>query len=215
LQRPNKRSGKGKEKKLVRKQVSNPICLPSSIDSDFLPFQELEKEAASKAIIDAAYKVPNQLDFAPLFRSYSKLGAEYDIEFHRVADLGEETLAWCLDLTSRNMKELYSATWGWDERKKKRELGDELALYLVVFTRDDHRPVAFAHFRFLFEEDKAADVLYLYEIQTETDYQGKGIGRFLMVILQLLAAKNKMKHIMMTVFKSARFTFEFRKNRIR
>ncbi|CAB1345599.1 unnamed protein product [Coregonus sp. 'balchen'] len=66
--------------------------------------------------------------------------------------------------------------WGWKEREKRDEMKDERAWYLLA--RDtDSSPVAFSHFRF--------DVDY--EVQLESRVRRKGLGKFLIQILQLIA----------------------------
>ena len=48
-------------------------------------------------------------------------------------------------------------------------------------------PVAFVHFRFGLEH--AVPVLYIYETQVNKSVQGKGLGKFLMQLLELVARK--------------------------
>ena len=43
-------------------------------------------------------------------------------------------------------------------------------------------------------------VLYVYELQLTSAFRGKGLGKHAMVLLELLAARNAMKFIMVTVF---------------
>ena len=45
------------------------------------------------------------------------------------------------------------------------------------------------------------DVLYCYEIQLEADMMRRGLGRFMMKVLELLMIKAQLKKIMLTVFK--------------
>lgn len=45
-------------------------------------------------------------------------------------------------------------------------------------------------------------VLYVYELQLTAEYRGKGLGKFVMQLLELLANKHKMQFIMLTVFKN-------------
>ena len=61
-------------------------------------------------------------------------------------------------------------------------------------------PVGYSHFRFEYEEDKECNALYMWEIQLEKRVQRKGLGRFLVQILELLAIKHKMPYVMLTVF---------------
>jgi GNAT superfamily N-acetyltransferase len=61
-------------------------------------------------------------------------------------------------------------------------------------------PVGYSHFRFDYEDEKKANVLYMYELQLEERARGKGLGKFLMQVLELLAIKYSMQSLMLTVF---------------
>ena len=58
-------------------------------------------------------------------------------------------------------------------------------------------PVAVAHFRFELEE--VAPVLYLYELMVDPIVQRKGLGLFLLRLLELVARKQQMEWLMATV----------------
>ncbi|GAB4821276.1 hypothetical protein N2152v2_008322 [Parachlorella kessleri] len=60
------------------------------------------------------------------------------------------------------------------------------------------QPLAFMHFRY--EEEAGEPVLYLYEIQIEEQAQGKGLGKFLMQLLELVARKGRVTRLLLTVF---------------
>ena len=49
--------------------------------------------------------------------------------------------------------------------------------------------------------DEDDDVLYVYEIQLEESVRKKGLGKFMMKVLELLMIKAEMTKIMATVFK--------------
>ena len=69
---------------------------------------------------------------------------------------------------------------------------------------DDTRPptpdqfIGFVHLRFEMEEDEP--VAYVYEIHVEQEAQGKGLGKFLMQIVELVARSTKLPRVMLTVF---------------
>ena len=87
-----------------------------------------------------------------------------------------------MDLTSRNMKSLYEKShWGWNEANKKKELFDDAAWYLLAKREVDGKLMGFAHFRFDMDFDD--EVLYIYEIQLEEEFQRKGLGRFMMQVI--------------------------------
>ena len=62
---------------------------------------------------------------------------------------------------------------------------------------DLSHPVAFCHFRFDYEEDES--VLYLYEIQVDDDNRSKGLGTFMIHMMELLAIRTRMEKVMLTV----------------
>uniref|UniRef100_A0A1A8JTM9 N-alpha-acetyltransferase 40 n=1 Tax=Nothobranchius kuhntae TaxID=321403 RepID=A0A1A8JTM9_NOTKU len=96
--------------------------------------------------------------------------------------------------------------WGWKEREKREEMNDERAWYLLA--RDaDSTPVAFSHFRF--DVECGEEVLYCYEVQLESKVRRKGLGKFLIQILQLIANSTQMKKVMLTVFKHNHGAYQF------
>lgn len=56
------------------------------------------------------------------------------------------------------------------------------------------------HFRF--DIENLIEVLYLYEIQLEKDVRNKGLGTYLMSLLETIAFHHKMKRITLTVLKN-------------
>ncbi|MGH0176366.1 UNVERIFIED_CONTAM: hypothetical protein FKN15_072682 [Acipenser sinensis] len=83
---------------------------------------------------------------------------------------------------------------------------DERAWYLTV--RDaDSSPLAFSHFRF--DVECGEEVLYCYEVQLESRVRRKGLGKFLIQILQLIANSTQMKKVMLTVFKHNHGAYQF------
>ncbi|XP_014786549.1 N-alpha-acetyltransferase 40 isoform X3 [Octopus bimaculoides] len=92
-----------------------------------------------------------------------------------------------------------ASDWGWSDREKKTEMTEDKAWYLIARDLDSKKPVACVHFRFDLECDD--EVLYCYEIQIMPEARRKGLGKFLMQILELLAHKTDMKKVMLTIFK--------------
>ncbi|XP_054759077.1 N-alpha-acetyltransferase 40-like [Lytechinus pictus] len=174
-----RKSAKGKEKKMKRKE-------------------EQARIAAAMVVVDAAKKLEDPMqDLAP-FKKYKDL--DLTIECKKVTELEKDVTDWVLSLVKTNMQSLYEdSDWGWKEREKKEELLDEQAQYLIARTADDQL-VGFCHFRF--DLDFEDEVIYCYEIQLTPEVRRKGLGKFLMQILELLAFRTKMKKVMVTVFKN-------------
>lgn len=157
--------------------------------------------------VDAANKVEDPLAAFPVFKKYERNGLSVSFETKRVGDLDESVVNWAYELTKSNMEALYEQSeWGWKSREKMDEMTEEKAWYLLARDQDE-KPVAFSHFRFDLELD--TEVLYCYEIQLESHVQKKGLGKFMMTILELMANKYEMKSVMLTVFKHNNTAQEF------
>jgi ribosomal protein S18 acetylase RimI-like enzyme len=119
------------------------------------------------------------------------------------------------DLTKQNMETQYNACqdWGWSDKKKMDELTHSNARFIVVMDEqqaesameDENKqwkekvPIAFAHIRF--EVECSHPVCYLYELQVNSNYQKRGIGKYLMQLTELIAWKFHLTKVVLTVFK--------------
>lgn len=56
------------------------------------------------------------------------------------------------------------------------------------------------HFRF--DIENFIEVLYLYEIQLESNVRGKGLGKYLMTFMETMTFHYNMKRIVLTVLRS-------------
>merc|ERR1711994_1063590 len=90
------------------------------------------------------------------------------------------------------------AEFGWKEKEKKEELWSDHAWYLLART-EEGKAVAFSHFRYDMDYDD--EVVYCYEIQVEKGFRRKGLGRFMMKVLEMLCLKADMLKLMATIFK--------------
>lgn len=72
--------------------------------------------------------------------------------------------------------------------------------YILVRHSSNKSLAAFLHFRFDIED--SIEVLYLYEIQLEKNVRGRGLGRYLMSLIETIAFHYNMKRIVLTVLKS-------------
>uniref|UniRef100_A0A8D1EVR8 N-alpha-acetyltransferase 40 n=1 Tax=Sus scrofa TaxID=9823 RepID=A0A8D1EVR8_PIG len=129
------------------------------------------------------------------------------IECKRVSGLAPATVDWAFDLTKTNMQAMYEQSeWGWKDREKREEMTDDRAWYLIAW-ENSSVPVAFSHFRF--DVECGDEVLYCYEVQLESKVRRKGLGKFLIQILQLMANSTQMKKVMLTVFKHNHGAYQF------
>lgn len=175
-----RKSAKGKEKKIKRKE-------------------EMARISAAQAVIDQANEMADPLAPLTAFKTFNRNGLNLHLVCQRVTDLSKGDLDWAFDLTKSNMQSLYEdSTWGWSDKKKMEEMTEDKAWYLIAKT-DAGKAVGFSHFRF--DLDEADEVLYCYEIQLESGARGKGLGKFLMQILEMMAHRTQMKKVMLTVLK--------------
>merc|ERR1711936_872447 len=150
--------------------------------------------------VNKANALENPLVALPSFQVYNRNDVNLLIEAKRVTELESETKDWIVDLMERNMKDMYvKSEWGWNQANKKAELLEEAAWYLLAREADTSKPVAFSHFRF--DMGHVDDVLYCYEIQLEESVRRKGLGKFMMKVLELMMMKADLLKIMLTVFK--------------
>lgn len=175
-----KKSAKGKEKKLKRKE-------------------EMAKVSAAQAVVDVANEVEDPLAPLTAFKSFNRNGLNVHLECQRVTNMSKEDIDWAFDLTKHNMQLLYeNSSWGWSDKKKRDEMTEDKAWYLLAKC-ESGKAIGFSHFRF--DLDEGDEVLYCYEIQLESNVRGKGLGKFLMQILEMMAHRAQMKKVMLTVFK--------------
>ncbi|XP_078516671.1 N-alpha-acetyltransferase 40 [Lissotriton helveticus] len=169
-----------------------------------------EERAAMDAVcakVEAANKLGDPLQAFPVFKKYDRNGLNISIECIKVSGLDPATLDWAYELTKTNMQSLYEQSeWGWKDREKRDEMTDDRAWYLVA-REESSQPVAFIHFRF--DVECGDEVLYCYEAQLESKVRRKGLGKFLIQILQLMANSTQMKKVMLTVFKHNHGAYQF------
>ena len=155
---------------------------------------EAQRKNEMREKIDAAESIEDYLANLPSFRKFNKNGIEADVLTFK--NTPQEFLEWMFDLTKANMEEMYQQTWGWSDSKKRKELTDPQAHFIVVVTPDG--PAGFLHFRFLIDSD--LPLLYVYEIQVDPKFQSKGIGKQMMLTAEFIAMKNHLEAVMLTVF---------------
>ena len=151
------------------------------------------------AIVKTANLQDDPLASLPSFKKYNKNDVDLTLSTKRVADISPEKQELIKNLHEKNMKKLYEESdWGWNAKNKSDELLDESAWYLLA-EKPDGTIIGFSHFRFGMNGDD--EVLHVNEIQIEPSYQRKGLGRFMMQVLELLGFKADMRKIMLTTFK--------------
>jgi len=184
---------------------------------------ELEKKMSARlALVRAANEVEDPLENLPSFKRFNRNGVDVELRSERAVDLTADTKTWIMDLTTKNMKELYEhSQLGWNEPKKRKEMLDDRAWYLIARkhieaidgNEQTEELIGFAHFRFDMDYDD--EVLYIYEIQLEDSVKRKGLGRFMMQLLELLSFKTDMRKIMLTCLRNDEPTQKFFKDTLK
>ena len=141
--------------------------------------------------------------------SFNKGGVAASLSFTSPVSWPAEVLPFVFELTKRNMQAVYDASegWHWNDSSKRAELSDPDNRLIVVRDLESNAPVAFASFRFLLEGD--AEVLYMFELQLSEAVQRRGLGKHLVVLLELIARQQLMHKVVLTVLKANRGAVDF------
>jgi len=163
--------------------------------------EEIARISASQAVVNKANNQEDPMAPFPVFRKFEKNGLTVILECKLCGSLDLATVDWIFNLKKRNMKALYEqCEWGWNDKIKKEEMTDDRAWYLIARTPEpESKPVAFSHFRF--DMDYGDEVLYCYELQLEEQVRRKGLGKFMLQILELIGFSAHMKKVVLTVLK--------------
>ncbi|KAK1421042.1 hypothetical protein QVD17_23097 [Tagetes erecta] len=165
--------------------------------------EELLRSAYSSAI--------DHLSEFPNFRHYNTNGLSLYLVSGRGNKLSSDLKNYIQNLLKVNMEGPFGEEWPAEEKLKRREMSSPEALYIFVYNKESI--IGFVHYRFTTEED--IPVLYVYELQLEPAYQGKGLGKFLMQLVELIACKNGMDAVVLTVQKQNTSAISFYLNRLR
>lgn len=142
---------------------------------------------------------------APSFLTYQRNGLNVGIEFS--PKLTEDDMEWAFEITRQNMESRYDASgYGWDDEDKERELTEQGARFLLLRDKNDgDKLIGYAHFRFTVQgeviDEMAGDsCVHLVDIHLEDPYKRKGLGKHVMVLLELIARREKMSRVSVPVY---------------
>lgn len=165
-----------------------------------------EKEASAKQRINKANSLKDPLESTSIHEYVTPDNQVVKLSCTRAKDASPECTSWVFDIMERNMKQMYEQSqWGWDSVAKQKELRDPAAWYLVASSNDEF--LGFCHFRF--DIDDRTEVLYCYEIQLEPAIRRKGLGHFMMSVLESMAILYQMQKVVLTVFKHNPLAIQF------
>uniref|UniRef100_A0A0E0PLW9 N-alpha-acetyltransferase 40 n=2 Tax=Oryza rufipogon TaxID=4529 RepID=A0A0E0PLW9_ORYRU len=171
----------------------------------------LGRKKAVKELIRKAVAMKDHLAQFPDFHKYQSNGLLVYLEYGYGNQLPLPTRKYIQNLLKVNMEGQYGPEWPSEEKVKRREMVAPEARYIFVrqssnaittqnimkqdsrleFTHEacnEDRLIGFVHYRFVLEED--VPVVYVYELQMESSAQGKGLGKFLMELVELIACKH-------------------------
>ncbi|TVU28705.1 hypothetical protein EJB05_20256 [Eragrostis curvula] len=190
----------------------------------------LERKKAVEELIRKAVAVKDQLAHFPAFHKYQRNDLTVYLESGRGDQLTLPMRKYIQNLLKVNMEKPYGSEWPSEEKVKRREMVAPEARYIFVklysnglitenSMKEDEgverihaacsedRLCGFVHYRFVVEED--LPVVYVYELQMEPSAQGKGLGKFLMQLIEQIACKNQMGVVMLTVQKANSLAMAF------
>jgi GNAT superfamily N-acetyltransferase len=165
--------------------------------------ERARQEKRKKALLSPDGTPRDVLQSLQAFAKFDRAGMDLEVVFRAPGTpaFTPALSAFLFDLTKANMEALYNAAagWGWKDSKKRGEILDADARYLVARERggagegegEGGAPVAFLAFRFLMEGPY--DVLYVYELQLSPSAQRKGLGKHLMQMAEMVARQNGMQ----------------------
>jgi GNAT superfamily N-acetyltransferase len=141
---------------------------------------------------------------AKSFLCFERDGVCVDICFS--AKLSSREVNWAFDLVKENMEAVYDDSgYGWDDDDKERELSEQGARFLLLKDRETHKLIGFVHFRFtvqgeVIDQMVGSPCIYVLDIHIEESFQKKGLGRHLLIILELIARREQMTRVSLPVF---------------
>ncbi|KAB2005052.1 hypothetical protein ERO13_D11G227400v2 [Gossypium hirsutum] len=180
----------------------------------------LEKKKAADQLLKAASAQIDHLTSFPSFCYFNKNGLCLCLESGSGDKLSNCTKQHIQKLLKANMMGPYGSEWAVEEKVKRREMVAPQARYIFVYWNANEMMdnaftplLGFLHFRFTLEEE--IPVLYLYELQLDSSVQGKGLGKFLMQLVELIAQENRMGAVVLTVQKSNSLAMKFYISKLR
>ncbi|XP_065851565.1 uncharacterized protein [Euphorbia lathyris] len=183
----------------------------------------LEKKKRMDELIKAACAKKDHLASFPSFSNFDKNGLSVVLKSGSGDKLSSSVKRHLQKILKDNMERHYTDEWATEEKVKRRELVAPEARYIFVYEAshnhdvnnndmmldkgESHLPVGFVQYRFTLEEE--IPVLYVYEIQLESCVQGRGLGKILMRLIELIAQKNCMSAVILTVQKANVVAMDF------
>lgn len=168
-------------------------------------------------------------DLRPSLReSFDGDAPDVSIAFKTSSELAPDEVNACLDLiSSTSLAHYKESSFGWNPRRKKREMKEDEMRYLLVRTtsniesKDPGRSQSanegeiqgFLSFMLTHDSTPPVPVLYVYEIHLLPHLRKFGLGAHLMRVAEDIAAATGMEKVMLTCFVANERAYEFYKRR--
>ena len=143
------------------------------------------------------------------FAKFDRNGLDSIFEFETGKTLSAKTRSFIFKLTKAHMQETIDENgYGWDDEDQEDEVREESRKYLIVRNKEDRKIQGFVAFNFTVQ-GAHADVmegfptLLVENIQLKPQFQRKGLGRHLMMTLEMIARKQQMTYLTIKVYKGA------------
>lgn len=133
----------------------------------------------------------------------------YTLQVYGTNDLSIPQREAIFALFETNMKDLYTATWGYNREEKRKELFHPMSRFLCVEKEGEKEGeeggkeiVAYTIFRFEWDDEEEPEhpVVYCYELHVSSAYQKQSLGKQLMNHLLSMQKKLKLWKVMLTCF---------------
>lgn len=119
-------------------------------------------------------------------------------------------LQWAFNITKSNMEVVYDASgYGWDDDDKMRELTEQGTRFLLIREKSAEgcppgELRGFAHFRFTVQGEvldimAGGPCIYLWDIQIDESIQRKGVGKHILMLLDLIGRRENMEYLSIPV----------------
>ncbi|KAK3155408.1 hypothetical protein QOZ80_2BG0202930 [Eleusine coracana subsp. coracana] len=155
----------------------------------------LERKKTIDELIRKAVAVKDHLAQFPSFHKYQRNDISVYLESGRGDQLTLPMRKYIPNLLKVNMEKPYGPEWPSEEKVKRRQMVAPEARYLFVKQQ------------FVLEEE--LPVVYVYELQMEPSAQGKGLGKFMMQLIEEIACESQMGAVMLTVQKANTLAMTF------
>ena len=135
----------------------------------------------------------------PAFQDYFYNGLELILTYSATLQDDEALRDRLFQIVQQNMATSYESAggvWAWSDDRKRRELCNPAAEFIVARDFRCGDIEGFAHLRFVHEGDM--DVLYVYELQLTPSVRAKGLGTFIMRLIEWIARQECVSAVRLT-----------------